>query len=419
MPSLERRLPHPAAGGAAIALAAILAILAPGSAIAEPVTLAEALARAATSSPALAAAEADVAAAVGRAQQAGFRPNPELGLEVENFAGTGGFSGVDDAESTLSVEQRFELGGKRSARERAAQAEVDAARLRLAVARADLEQEVRDAYAEAWADSRRVELARDQFLRADNLQTIATELVDAGREPPLRALRARTAALEAVGRVRAAEAEYAEAQRALAALWGGGEDLPEPTAPDAFPAPAAIIDPATALDVRLAEAEVATSVAVVERERTLSRPDVTVSVGARQFRGTDDTALVFGASMPIGLFDRNQGNIAAANAERTGAEARRNAALAGAIRRTRDAQAALRTAESQLAFLENQAEPEAIEAVRIAREGFSAGRFTLLDVLDAEEALNTVQADMITAELERAQAVAALTRATETEGSAR
>lgn len=419
MPSPKRRLPHPAAGGAAITLAAILAMLAPGSAFAEPVTLAEALSRAAASSPTLAVAEADVAAAVGRAQQAGFRPNPELGLEVENFAGTGGFSGVDDAESTLSVGQRFELGGKRPARERAAQAEVDAARLRLAVARADLEQQVRDAYAEAYADSRRVELARDQFLRADNLQTIATELVDAGREPPLRALRARTAALEAVGRVRAAEAEYAEAQRALSALWGGGEDLPEPIASELLRAPAAGIDPAGALDVRLAEAEVATSIAVVDRERTLSRPDVTVSVGARQFRGTDDTALVFGASMPIGLFDRNQGNIAAANAERTGAEARRNAALAGAIRRTRDAQAALRTAEAQLAFLETQAEPEAIEAVRIAREGFSAGRFTLLDVLDAEEALNTVQADMITAELERAQAVAALTRATETEGSAR
>lgn len=418
MPSPKRRLPQPAAGGAAITLAAILAMLAPGSAFAEPVTLADALSRAAASSPTLAAAEADVAAAVGRAQQAGFRPNPELGLEVENFAGTGGFSGVDDAESTLSVGQRFELGGKRPARERAAQAEVDAARLRLAVARADLEQQVRDAYAEAYADSRRVELARDQFMRADNLQTIATELVDAGREPPLRALRARTAALEAVGRVRAAEAEYAEAQRALAALWGGGEDLPGPTAAETQAAPSAVIDPASALDVRLAEAEVATSIAVVERERTLSRPDVTVSVGARQFRGTDDTALVFGASMPIGLFDRNQGNIAAANAERTGAEARRNAALAGAIRRTRDAQAALRTAEAQLAFLETQAEPEAIEAVRIAREGFSAGRFTLLDVLDAEEALNTVQADMITAELERAQAVAALTRATETEGSA-
>ena len=110
MPSPKCRQPHAAAGGAAITLAAILAMLAPGSAFAEPVTLAEALSRAAASSPALAVAEADVAAAVGRAQQAGFRPNPELGLEIENFAGTGGFSGVDDAESTLSVGQRFELG---------------------------------------------------------------------------------------------------------------------------------------------------------------------------------------------------------------------------------------------------------------------------------------------------------------------
>lgn len=417
MPSTRYRLPRFAVGCAVTAFAAALSVLAPTRAVAEPITLAEALARATSTSPTLAAAKADVAAAIGRAQQAGFRPNPELGLEVENFAGTGAFSGIDDAESTLSVGQRFELGGKRPARQRAAQAEVEAARLRLSVARADLQKDVRDAYAEAFADGRRVELAREQFLRAENLQTIATELVDAGREPPLRALRARTAALEAVARVRAAEAEYAEAQRALAALWGGADDLPEPVAPTDEAVPAATVDPAEALDVRLAEAEVASSVAVVARERTLSRPDVTVSVGARQFRGTDDTALVVGASLPIGIFDRNQGNIAAANAERTGAEARRNAALAGAIRRTRDAQAALRTAEARLVFLETRAEPEAIEAVRIAREGFSAGRFTLLDVLDAEEALNTVQSELITAQLDRAQAIAALTRVTETEGS--
>ena len=56
MPSPKHCLPHPAAGGVAITLAAILAMLAPGSAFAEPVTLAEALSRAAASSPALAAA---------------------------------------------------------------------------------------------------------------------------------------------------------------------------------------------------------------------------------------------------------------------------------------------------------------------------------------------------------------------------
>ncbi|CAN5389780.1 TolC family protein [soil metagenome] len=417
MPPLEIRRPHWAVGCAVVALTAALGLTAPSRARAEPITLAEALSRASTSSPTLAAAEAAVVAAQGRAQQAGFRPNPELDLSIENFAGTGAFRGLDETESTLSIGQRFELGGKRTARRRAAEAEIDATRLRFAVARADLLNEVRNAYAEAWADGRRVELARDQFVRAENLQNIATELVDAGREPPLRALRARTSALEAVGRVRAAEEEHAKAQHALPALWGGAEDLPEPQRSIAEPTSTTVIDPAEALDVRLAEAEVASSIAVFDRERTLSRPDVTVSVGARQFRGTDDTAVVFGASVPIGVFDRNQGNIAAANADRTGAEARRNAALAGAIRRTRDAQAALRTAEARLTFLETRAEPEAIEAVRIAREGFSAGRFTLLDVLDAEEALNTLQSDMITAELERSQALAALTRVTETQGS--
>ena len=397
---------------AAIAMAAFAS-----TASAEPVTLAEALARAGKSSPTLAAARADVAAAEGRAVQAGLRPNPELGLEVENFAGTGPFSGLGEAENTVTVGQRFELGGKRSARQRAAQAEVDVARLRLQVAGAELLQQVRNAYAEAYADARRLDLAREQFLRAENLQKVAVELVDAGREPPLRAMRARTATFEAVGRVRAAEAKYLQSQRALAALWGGADDLPEPTGAADEALPEGIADPTTTLDVRLAEAEVTVSIAVVGRERLLAQPDVTVTVGARQFRGTDDTALVVGASMPIGVFDRNQGNVAAANAERVGAEARRNAALAGAIRGTRDAQAALRTAESRLNFLRTRAEPEAVEAVRIAREGFSAGRFTLLDVLDAEEALNTVQSDIITAEQERGQAAAALIRATQTLGS--
>lgn len=417
MPSTIYRLPRLAVGCAAVALTVAFGLLAPSVALAEPVTLAEALTRASATSPLLTAAEADVAAARGRAQQAGFRPNPELDLEVENFAGTGGFSGLNDAETTLAIGQRFELGGKRTARRRAAEAEVETALLELEVARADLERDVREAYAEAFAAGRRVELARDQFGRAENLSTIATELVDAGREPPLRAIRARTAAFEAVGRVRAAEAEYAQAQRALAALWGGSDDLPEPVPGDES-VPSLTVDPTDTLDVRLAEAAVETSVAVVDRERTASRPDVTVSLGARQFAGSDDTALVFGASMPIGLFDRNQGNIAAANAERTGAEARRNAALAASVRRTRDARAALQTAEARRTFLETRAEPEAIEAVRIAREGFSAGRFTLLDVLDAEEALNAVQSEMITAQLDRSRAIAALTRANETEGQA-
>jgi len=66
-------------------------------------------------------AEADAARAL--VDQARLRPNPEIAFEAENIAGSGAFSGLQATEYTLSLSQRLELGGKRGARVRAAQAE--------------------------------------------------------------------------------------------------------------------------------------------------------------------------------------------------------------------------------------------------------------------------------------------------------
>ncbi|HTK34701.1 MAG TPA: hypothetical protein VL358_05355 [Caulobacteraceae bacterium] len=55
------------------------------------------------------------------------RPNPTLGLEIENFAGTGPFGGLRGAETTASVEQTIETGGKRRARIATGEAELVAA----------------------------------------------------------------------------------------------------------------------------------------------------------------------------------------------------------------------------------------------------------------------------------------------------
>ena len=55
----------------------------------------------------------------------------------------------------------------------------------------------------------------------------------------------------------------------------------------------------------------------------------------------------------------------------------------------------------------NQAE----EAVRLARIGFGAGKFSLLELLDAQAALTTAKTALIEARLDRARALAALIRA--------
>ena len=92
-------------------------------------------------------AEADAARAL--VDQARLRPNPEIVFEAENIAGSGAFSGLQATEYTLSLSQRLELGGKRGARVRAAQAEARVATLSGALSVAQLGRSVRERYVEA------------------------------------------------------------------------------------------------------------------------------------------------------------------------------------------------------------------------------------------------------------------------------
>src|SRR5882672_6297856 len=90
-------------------------------------TLPQTLALALLQNPELSAFAWEVRAAEARTLQAGLRPNPELGLDVENLAGTGAFRGGRSAETTLRLSQVIELGGKRSRRLRVAALERDLA----------------------------------------------------------------------------------------------------------------------------------------------------------------------------------------------------------------------------------------------------------------------------------------------------
>lgn len=379
----------------------------------ETLTLNEALRRAETGSPEITAAEASVRAAEGRARQAGLSPNPEASLEIENALGSGPYSGFDNAEATFAVGQTVELGGKRRARVDAARAEVAAARARLAIAHANLAAEVRAAYADLIAAKERLALADAAVERAGDLARIAAKLVEEGREPPLRAYRALTAAGEAAAERDAARGELSAAQRALAALLGeaGSEFDAAEGWPALAPPATAALDPTETLDVKLAELELAVARAQVDVERTGRVPDITVEAGVRQFRATDDTALVGSVSMPIPIRNRNQGSIAAAQAEATAAEARRNAALIQSTRRLRDAQSAFAAAETRLKTLRDFTVPQAEEAVRLARLGYAEGEFALLEVLDADQALAEARRNLIEAEQARFKALAALERA--------
>jgi len=86
-----------------------------------PLQLQDAFDRAAAFDPGLRAAGAGVEAAEGGLRQARARPNPTLGVETENFGGKNDLRNFNGAETTFSVSQEVEFGGKRRARIRRAE----------------------------------------------------------------------------------------------------------------------------------------------------------------------------------------------------------------------------------------------------------------------------------------------------------
>lgn len=397
----------------ALACAAWGAVAA-GPVWAEPApTFADLLRQASQTAPRLKEAQAGVSEAQGLALQARARPNPVIGLQAENFGGSNPYKGGDGAETTLSVAQALELGGKRTARVSAANAEVTAAEARSRQAAADFAYELALAYAGAEAAQSRADLAAQTLKRSQDDLKVSRALVEAGREANLRLVTAQAAEAAARADAEAARADAIEALARLSALAGA----PEPytslaggllTAP-AAPQTAEAVPPADmpALQVARAEREAARRLVGVEQRRAV--PDVTASIGVRRLNGDDATALVAGVSAPFPLFDRNRGNVAAASARANAADARFEQTRLRAEADWRSARVQTDAAVSRVSASQ-QSEAAADEAYRLARVGYESGKTPLMEVLNAQRALTDARRATLDARVARVRAQATLAR---------
>jgi cobalt-zinc-cadmium efflux system outer membrane protein len=363
------------------------------------------------SAPRLALGIAETRAAEGQAVQAAARPNPTLGLVVENAAGSGPYRDFGAAETTLSIEQPLELGGKRAARTSAAQADLAAAQARAALGQVDFARDLVLAYANAEAAQQRLAIARDSVDLAQADARAARLLVDNGKEAQVRAVQAEAGLATARAELGAARAEAEAALARLSALTGS----PEPYAAvaggllDAAPV-TATAEPTFSPAIAAARAERDAAERRVALERARRAPDLAVSFGVRRFQDEDATAAVFGISAPLPLFDRNRGAVAAATANAQAAQARLAMAQAeqDGDRRAAAAQAA---AADQTLSASRQAETAAAEAYRLARIGYDAGRLPLSELLAARRDLIAARGRAVDTKLARVKALADLARA--------
>jgi cobalt-zinc-cadmium efflux system outer membrane protein len=359
-------------------------------------TLPTALDRAMQANPDIAVALREVQANDAVIRQAGMIPNPDIAALVED---------THRATRTTMVQlnQPIELGGKRSTRIAAAERSRDAALAELMAKRADIRAQVIADFYDVLAAQERHQLAQSSVELAQRATTVAAKRVAAGKVSPVEATKAKVA--ESGVRVELAQAssELAAARRRLAANWGSS--VPEfervegqiTSLPPVGTLNALIAKIEQSPDLTRARHEVARRQALSEVERSRQTPNVTLNIGAKRDEQLGRTQAIFGVTVPLPLFDRNQGNLQEALSRTDKA---RNELTATQVRLTSELSQAyerFNAAREEVELLRRDIVPGAQSAYDAATKGYEYGKFSFLDVLDAQRTFFQAQSQYLRA----------------------
>lgn len=356
------------------------------------VTLKQAFARALMHNPDLKAYSQEVRAREAETLQAGLMPNPALEVQVEDLSRNNVGSGKP-SQSTFLLSQKLELGGKRGLREKAASLNRDLSGWDFQVARANVLNEVSRAFVDTLAAQENLKLMQELMRNAEEVKRTVSERVRVGKVSPIEETKAGVAQAETRMEWERALRDLKAARIRLASAWGGAGDPVDGVIGDLY----AIrqIPTLETLEGIVAEnpdvarwvTEIAHRQAVVDREKANAIPNLTVSGGLRRIEDAEDTTVVLGFSVPLAIFDRNQGTVRSAIDQLSRAESQQRSAKVKANAALGQAYEALSLAERELSLLNRDILPGARQTFDAVSEGYRFGKFSLLHVLDSQQTL--------------------------------
>jgi outer membrane protein, heavy metal efflux system len=367
------------------------------------ITLEDAIAKAIEAAPRLKASAANREAAKGMREQAAYWPNPRIGIQAEDVAGSGQFNGISGAEITYSVSQQIEIGGKRDNRVAAAEHGIALSQLDMNIERFNLMRDVYVAYADAVAAQETLRFAKERKKLAKQLYKTVKQRVDAAREPEIQQSKAQIGVSTASFNLARAEREFQHTKHVLSSLWAGHDDnfhLADAhfyalNAPPSEHEVEALLNKTP--DLKRWEVEHQRRKALAELEKSLAIPDPNVTVGIRDLRGVDEQAFLVGLSIPIPVFNANQGNIVKARSKAIQVESQGRHAELMLRNEVFQHLEELINAYEQANTLKADIIPSAEKAFQLAYEGYQVASLPYLEVLDAQRTLFEVKEQYVEA----------------------
>lgn len=350
--------------------------------------------------------------------EARLRPQLTADAEIENAAGTGAASGLDQAELTLSLSSVLEGGRKRAARMAVAQTSVDALALTAEARRLDILADVARRYLDVVAAQELTRIAAEATRQRERTIEATAQRVRAGASPESVRLTAIAAAARARLDQERARAELAAAKQRLASAIGerapGFEavrgDLASPLVVPTFAALAALLDRSPDLarfadEKRLREARLQ----LAQAGRT---PAWSWHVGVRRLEETQDWAAVAGVSVPLGTRSRAAPALRAAQAELAELELERGAEQLSLYATLADAHARLSSAAAEASMAEKDLLPALEQAEAAAERAYRAGALSYLEWAQVQAEHSDARRERVSAVLEAHKALIEIQRLT-------
>jgi outer membrane protein, heavy metal efflux system len=351
----------------------------------------EAITRTLARNPTLVAFGYQIEIQQARLTQSQLRPNPELGVLVENVFGSGEYEDTDGAETTLSLGWVLERG-KLEHRIAAARAGVSLYESEAEIQRLDVIAQTARLFLVSLANQERLVQMQHAVTLSKQTVEVVKKRVNAGRAPDADLARAEAQLARIQLEREDVEHEVLTANYRLSAQWsqfepdfstviGDPRQLPKPAE---FSSLLAQVDQNPSLSrfltqKRLREAELR----LAESE---AKPNWRVSAGIRRLELTNDNAFVMGIDIPLATRNQNQGRIAEARAKIALADANRTATRLQIETQMFAVYQALQHSLHQTQTLREEVLPRVEQALTDTQRAYEMGRYdySVLQLLQAE-----------------------------------
>ncbi|MGV3484005.1 MAG: TolC family protein [Planctomycetaceae bacterium] len=358
-----------------------------------------------SNNPTLAELVATTQKAAGFRTQVGLRANPTIGYNGTQIAD----AGTD--QHTAFISQTIVTADKLALNRRVLDEALRAQLLQLEAQKYRVATDIRLRFYDALAAQRRVKLIQDFQPVADKGLELAELRKKVLEGSQLDVLQAKVQRNEIELALQQAEISFAAAWRELVAFAGSPQMMPVALQGE-LPQSANSLDwynlastiVASSPEYQAAQARVSQARANIDRQCVQAVPNLDVQFAAGTDNGTDSGLINLQVGAPMPVFNKNQGNIAAARAElmRASREAERieNAIKARLAAVSRDYESSL----AAVAMYANDILPNADESLKLAEQAYKAGETSFLQVLVARRTYFDVNMQYIASQVQLAQA---------------